>query len=36
MSWAEDMNFDAYDFCSECEEEESNCICNEENENEYI
>ena len=32
MSWAEDMGFDAYWFCSECEEEESNCKCTEEGE----
>jgi hypothetical protein len=35
MSWAEDMGFDAYSFCGECEEEESNCTCEEE-ENEAV
>jgi hypothetical protein len=30
MSYAEDMGFDSYCFCSECEKEESICICEEE------
>lgn len=33
MSWAEDMGFDAYDFCSQCNEEENNCICENDEEN---
>ena len=36
MSYAEDMGYDAYDFCPECDKEESECNCNfiEEEENE--
>jgi len=36
MSYAEDMGYDSYDFCGECDKEESYCICDEENENESI